>query len=172
VVDADSQHFLWTALHWAAVTLNQAERVRASFEPYRASILSRPDGVVIRVTPETERPKAVFWADVHFLMIAMKHLDGVLKMLGPGAPRLDNGLKAKAVELRRLLEHWWESAEGKGAWKGYREKHGQYATPTQVQFEPGDRGDLRIGADPLSVVDLAADVRRVESELIQLEAST
>jgi hypothetical protein len=51
VVDADSQHFLWTALHWAAVTLNQAERVRTSFEPYRASILSRPDGVVMRVTP-------------------------------------------------------------------------------------------------------------------------
>jgi hypothetical protein len=83
VVDAGSQHFLWTALHWAAVTLNQAERVRASFEPYRASILSRPDGVVIRVTPEMERPGAIFWADVHFLMIAVKHLDGVLLKLTP-----------------------------------------------------------------------------------------
>jgi hypothetical protein len=154
VVDADSQHFLWTALHWATVSLNQAERVRASFEPYRASMLSRIDVGVIRVTPEMERPKAVFWADVHFLMIAVKHLDGVLKLLARDAPRLDKALKARAVELRGLLEHWWESEEGKGAWKGYREKHGQYATPTQVQFEPGDRGDLKIGADPLSVVDL------------------
>jgi hypothetical protein len=105
-------------------------------------------------------------------MIAMKHLDGVLKMLGSNAPRLDKDLKTKAVELRRLLEHWWESAEGKGAWKGYREKHGQYATPTQVQFEPGESGDLKIGTDPLSVVDLVADVRRVESELIAIEAQT
>jgi hypothetical protein len=44
--------------------------------------------------------------------------------------------------------------------------------PAQVQFEPGDPGDPRIGADPLSVVELAADVRRVESEQIQIEAST
>jgi hypothetical protein len=142
------------------VTLNQAERVRVSFESYQASILSRPDGVVMRVTPEMQRPGAIFWADIHFLMIAVKHLDGVLKLLGRDAPRLDKALKARAVELRRLLEHWWEAAEGKGAWKGYREKHGQYATPTQIQFEPGEHGDLRIGADPLSVVELIADVRR------------
>jgi hypothetical protein len=163
---------VWTALHWAAVTLNQAERVRVSFESYQASILSRPDGVVMRVTPDIHRPVAIFWADVHFLMIAVKHLDGVLKMLGSGAPLLDRGLKDKGVELRRLLEHWWESQEGKGAWKGYREKHGQYATPTQIQFEPGENGDLRIGADPLSVVELIADVRRVEGELIEIEGRT
>jgi hypothetical protein len=80
-------------------------------------------------------------------------------------------LTATAAELRRLLEHWWESAEGKGAWKGYREKHGQFATPTQVQFD-ADSGDLRIGTDSLSVVDLVADVLRVESELIAIEART
>ena len=96
MVVADSQHFLWTALHWATVSLNQAERVRVSFEPYRASTLGLTDGVVIRVTPEMERPKAVFWADVHFLMIAVKHLGGVLKLLG-GAPGLDKGSKAKAL---------------------------------------------------------------------------
>jgi hypothetical protein len=169
VVDADGSYLLWTALHWAAAAVHQAERARASFEPYRTSMLSLTDGAVIRVTPEMERPKAVFWADVHFLMIALKHLDGALKLMGTGAPKLDKDLKAKAIELRRLLEHWWESAEGKGAWKGYREKHGQYATPTQVQFV-ADSGDLRIGTDPLSVVDLVADVRRVESELIEIEA--
>jgi hypothetical protein len=135
-------------------------------------MLSRPGGVVMRVTPEMQQPGAIFWADIHFLMISVKHLDGVLTLLGDSAPRLDKGLKAKGVELRRLLEHWWESEEGKGAWKGYREKHGQYATPTQIQFEPGQHGDLRIGADPLSVVDLAADVCRVKSELIQIEART
>ena len=85
--------------------MHQAERVRASFEPYRAVILSLTDGEIMCVTPEMERPEAIFWADVHFLMIAMKHLDGVLKMLGPGAPRLDKDLKTKAIELRRLLEH-------------------------------------------------------------------
>jgi len=88
-----------------------------SFEPYRAAILSLTDGEIMRVTPETDRPKAILGADVHFLMIAMKHLDGVLKVLGSNAPRLDKDLKTKAIELRRLLEHWWESAEGKGAGK-------------------------------------------------------
>jgi hypothetical protein len=163
---------VWTALHWAAVTLNQAERVRVSFERFQASRRMLLDGVVVRVTAEMERPGAIFWADMHFLMIAVKHLDGVLKLMGAGAPRLDKDLMLKAIELRRLLEHWWESEEGKGAWKGYREKHGQYATPTQIQFEPGESGDLRIGADPLSVVDLIADVRRVESELIEIERET
>jgi hypothetical protein len=172
VVDGDSQHFLWTALHWAAVTLNQAKRLRASFDSYQTSRRRLLDGVVVRLTAEMERPGAIFWADVHFLMIAVKHLDGVLTLMGAGAPKLDKDLKANAVELRRLLEHWWESEEGKGAWKGYREKHGQYATPTQVQLEPGETGDLRLGADPLSVVALAADVRRVEGELIEIEART
>jgi hypothetical protein len=51
--------------------------------------------------------------------------------------------------------------------------HGRGAMgPAQVQFKPGDPGDPRIGADPLSVVELAADVRRVASEQIQIEAST
>ena len=76
-----------------------------SFEPYRAVILSLTDGEIMRVTPEMERPKAIFGADVYFLMIAMKHLDGVLKVLGSNAPRLDKDLKTKAIELRRLLEH-------------------------------------------------------------------
>jgi hypothetical protein len=44
--------------------------------------------------------------------------------------------------------------------------------PAEVQFKLGDPGDPRIGADPLSVVELAADVRRVESEQIQIEEST
>jgi hypothetical protein len=36
-----------------------------------------------------------------------------------------------------------------------------------LEFDPGD---LKIGADPLSLVDLEADIRRVESELIEIEA--
>jgi hypothetical protein len=60
VVGVASEHLLWTALHWAVLTLNQAERVRASFEPYRAIILSLTDGEIVRVTPEMERPKAIF----------------------------------------------------------------------------------------------------------------
>jgi hypothetical protein len=170
VVDAEGSYLLWTALSWAAAVLHQAERVRASFEPYRVAILSLHEGEIVRVTPEMERPKAIFWADVHFLMIAMKHLDGVLKMLGQGAPRLDKGLTAKAVELRRLLEHWWESADGK-AWKGYREKHGQYAMPTQVQFDAVS-SDSESARTRLSVVDLVVDVRRLESELMEIEART
>jgi hypothetical protein len=172
VVDADSQHFLWTALHWTAVTLNQAERVRASFERFQVSRRRLLDGVVVRVTAEMKRPAAIFWADVHFLMIAVNHLDGVLQKLGPNGPRLEKALGAKAVELRHLLEHWEKAQQGLGAWKGYREKHGPHAAPAQVQFEPGESGDLRIGADPLSVVALAADVRRVEGELIKIEVET
>jgi hypothetical protein len=172
VVDAKSNGLLWTALEWATAASHQTERVRASFEPYRVSMLNLPDGVVMRVTPEMQRPRAIFWADVHFLMIAVRHLDLTLQKLGRGAPRLDRALSEKAVVLRNLLEHWWEAEQGKKRWKRYRDKHGPYANPTQVQFEPGDPGDLRIGADPLSVVDLAADIRRVESQLIEIEART
>jgi hypothetical protein len=35
VVDADSQHLLWTALRWAAAALHQIERVRDSWEGFR-----------------------------------------------------------------------------------------------------------------------------------------
>jgi hypothetical protein len=169
VVDAKSQHLLWTALRWSAAALNQVDRVRASFEPYQASIRSRIDVGITRVTPEMERPSAIFCSDVHFLMIAVRHLDGALQRLGSGAPLLEKDLVATAVELRHLLEHWEKAEQGTGAWKGYRDKHGQHAGPTWVQFEPGD---LRIGADPLSVGELAADVRRVEGELIDIEART
>jgi hypothetical protein len=75
-----------------------------------------------------ERPAAIFWTDVHFLMIAVNQLDRVLqKKLGPGAPRLDKVLGAKAVELRHLLEHWEKARQGEGVYKGYREKHGPHA---------------------------------------------
>jgi hypothetical protein len=37
--------------------------------------------------------------------IAVNHLDALLKLLGTGAPRLDKGLKAKSIELVRLLDH-------------------------------------------------------------------
>jgi hypothetical protein len=148
--------YLWTALRWAAAALHQAERAQASFEPYQASIRSRIGVGVVRVTPEMERPAAIFWTDVHFLMIAVNQLDRVLqKKLGPGAPRLDKVLGAKAVELRHLLEHWEKARQGEGVYKGYREKHGPHAGPAWVQFESGQPVDVRIGADPLSVLDLA-----------------
>jgi hypothetical protein len=153
--DGPPGYLLWTALRWSAAALQQTERVRADWEAYHAAIRSRMGMGVIRLTPEMERPKAFFWADVHFLMIAVNHLDKVLGDLGSGAPRLAKALSTKAVELRHLLEHWWYAEQEKGAWKGYREKHGPYANPAQVQFDPGD---LRIGMDPLSIVDLAADI--------------
>jgi hypothetical protein len=169
VVDAKSQHLLWTALRWAAAALNQVDRVRASFERYNDAVRKRIGIGTVRLTPEMERPAAIFWSDLHFLMIAVNHLDGVLEMLGADAPRLAKDLKVKAVELRHLLEHWEKAEQGTGAWKGYRAKHGPAAQPTNLQFEPGD---LRIGTDPLSVVELAADIRRVEAELIKIEAQT
>ena len=43
-----------------------------------------------------QRP-AVFWSDVHFLMIAVKHLGFTLQRLGRGAPRLDKDLSKNAV---------------------------------------------------------------------------
>jgi hypothetical protein len=58
-----------------------------------------------RVTPEMERRAEIFWSDLHFLMIAVKHLEGVLQMMSPNAPRLNRAFSANAVELRHLLEH-------------------------------------------------------------------
>ncbi len=104
MVDADSQHFLWTALRWAAAALYQIERVRDSWEQFQAVRKSWMNGGAIRVTPEMERPSAIFWSDMQFLMIAVEHLDFTLEKLGRGTPRLNRTLKDKAVELRQLLE--------------------------------------------------------------------
>jgi hypothetical protein len=165
---------LWTALRWAAAARHQAERVLASLKPYlEYRWFDIGVGTTTRVTPDMERPAAIFWSDVHFLMIAVNHLDGALAKRGTtGTPRLDRDLRAKAVELRHLLEHWPDAAQGKGAWKGYREKHGEIAGPAQLSYEPGNPPLLTIGADPLSINDLNADLRRVESELIEIEART
>jgi hypothetical protein len=56
VVDAKSQHLLWTALRWAAAALHQIERVRDSWEQFQAVRKSWLNGGTIRVTPEMERP--------------------------------------------------------------------------------------------------------------------
>jgi hypothetical protein len=166
------QGLLWIALHWAAAALHQAERTYASLEPYFESRNERFGSGVTRVTPKMQRPTAIFWANVQYLMIAVTHLDKALSMLPASAPRLDKNLSAKAKEIRNLLEHWSGAPRNVGAWKGYREKHGPGAEPTLMEFSPGERGDLKIGNDPLSVVELAADIRRVESELIEIEAKT
>jgi len=81
----------------------------------------------VRVPPEIKRPSAIFWSDVHYLMIAVRYLDLTLQKLGRDAPRLDKALSQKAVELRQLLEHWWEAEQGTKRWKRYRDKHGPYA---------------------------------------------
>jgi hypothetical protein len=159
---------LWTALRWAAAALNQVERVLVNVEPYVTA--GRGEIGWVRVTPEMERPSAIFWSDVHFLMIAVNHLDEALNKLGSGTPRLDKALRGKAVELRHLLEHWPDAAQGKGAWKGFREKHGPHAAPARLQYEPSNPPLLSVGADSLSINDLAADIRRVESEVIEMEA--
>jgi len=122
VVDADSQHLLWTALRWAAAALHQIERVRDSWEQFQAVRKSWLNGGTIQVTPEMERPSAIFWSDMQFLMIAVKHLDFTLEKLGRGTPRLNRTLKDKAVELRQLLEHWWEAEPARKHWKKYRDR--------------------------------------------------
>jgi hypothetical protein len=94
VVDARAEGLLWTALRWAAAALHQAERARADFELYRESQMSWIGVGTVRMTPEMERPASIFWSDVHFFMIAVKHLEKVLGMLGPSAPRLDRTLRA------------------------------------------------------------------------------
>jgi hypothetical protein len=172
VVDAKSQHLLWTALRWAAAALHQIERVRDSWEQFQAVRKSWLNGGTIRVTPEMERPSAIFWSDMQFLMIAVKHLDFTLEKLGRGTPRLNRTLKDKAVELRQLLEHWWEAEPARKHWKKYRDRLDEHAMPTQVAYEPGDPPELRFGTDPLSIVELEADIRRVEGELIEIEART
>jgi hypothetical protein len=166
VVDADSQHFLWTALRWAAAALHQIERVRDSWEQFQAVRKSWLNKGTIRVTPEMERPASIFWSDMQFLMIAVRHLQFTLEKLGRGAPLLDKTLSKKAVELRQLLEHWWEADPARKHWKKYRERLGEHAMPTDIAYEPGDPIELRFGSDPLSITELEADIRRVEGELI------
>jgi hypothetical protein len=144
------QGLLWIALNWAAAALHQADRTYASLEPYLESRNSRFGGGVMRVTPEMQRPASVFWANVQYLMIAVRHLDKALSMLPASAPRLDSDLTAKAVEIRHLLEHWWGAPQNAGAWKGYRQEHGPGAEPTLMEFSPGAQGDLKIGNNPLS----------------------
>ena len=164
------QGHLWTALRWAAASLHQINRVYASFEPFIASRRSLIGVGTVRITPEMQRPSAIFWSDMHFAMIAVRHLEMSLQRLGRGAPRMDKAMSAKAVELRQLLEHWWEAVPSKKHWKRYQDKHGEFASPTQLVFGPGDPPSLTIGVDPLSINDLEADVRRVERELIEIEA--
>jgi hypothetical protein len=40
------------------------------------------------------------------------------------------------------------------------------------RLRAGDPPELRFGTDPLSIIELEADIRRVESELIEIEART
>jgi hypothetical protein len=157
---------VWTALRWAAAALQQADRVGAAWEPYMASMRPPAGGSFYRrETPETRRPNAHFWADVHFLMIAVTHLGRALEMIDNG-PRLSKTTSKNAEDLRHLVEHWWKAEAGEGAWKGLRERHGEYADPRQLMFDPPD---FKIGHDSLSVAELADDVRRVERELVALE---
>jgi hypothetical protein len=127
--------YLWTALRWAAAALHQTERVYTSLEPHLESHRRRIGKGVIRLTPEMQRPMAVFWSDVHFLTIAVKHLD----------------------------------ARSAGRSTGTRRRPG---APAQLQYEPGNPVRLTIGADPLSINALEADIRRVEKELAEIEART
>jgi hypothetical protein len=157
---------VWTALRWAAAALQQADRVRAAWEPYMATMRPPPGGSFYRrETPETQRPNAHFWADVHFLMISVRHLGLALERIDDG-PRLSKATSEKAKDLRNLVEHWRKAETGGGAWKGLRERHGEYADPRQLMFDPPD---FKIGPDSLSVADLADDVRRVDRELTALE---
>ena len=161
--DRRTYGLVWVALRWAAAALQQTDRVLADFEPVRAS-MSSPDARKRRVTPESQRVEALFWADVHFLMISVTHLDRAQGMVGIG-PTLSKALTANVVRRRHRLEHWEKAEDGQGAWQGLRELHGDFATPTQVVFSPDD---LHIGDDSLSVAELADEVLRVERELVAL----
>jgi hypothetical protein len=157
---------VWTALEWAAVALQQVDRITAAWEPYKASMMP-PDGGSFfrRETPETRRPRSLFWADVHFLMISVRHLATALEMIDDD-PRLSQTTSKHAEELRHLVEHWEKAERGEGAWKGLRDRHGDNADPRQLMFDPPH---FKIGHESLSITELADDVRRVERELTALE---
>ncbi len=65
--DRRTYGLVWVALRWAAAALQQTDRVMADFEPVRAA-MSSPDARTGRVTAESQRAEALFWADVHFLV--------------------------------------------------------------------------------------------------------
>ncbi|HEY6686216.1 MAG TPA: hypothetical protein VI094_08420 [Propionibacteriaceae bacterium] len=90
--------YLRIAIGWCCNGLRQAERVRASFDDYRASLF--PAGPEV---PESERPRYHLWGDIHFLILSVHHLMKALDKLPP-VPLFPKSDKVK--HFRDLLEHW------------------------------------------------------------------
>jgi hypothetical protein len=129
-------------------------------------MLTLPDGVVMRMTPGMQRPRATFWADVHFLMIAVRHLDLTQQNLWPRRIAVGQGVDREggctekiclSTVGRRNRAKALEALSGQA-------RPGRKPYAGSVRARRPRRSQNR--ADPLSVVDLAADIRRVESELI------
>ncbi len=99
-------------------------------------------------------------------MIAVTHLARTLDKIDSG-PKLSKAMRKNAEMLRHLLEHWEKAEDNEGAWKGLREQHGSWATPTLLGFTPPN--DFKIGPDDLSILELADEVRHVDRELAELE---
>lgn len=155
------------AISWCHIALRQVDRVEESFAAFRATIFPAVTGVR-RVTPDSERPKHLYWGDVHFLFVAVNHVTKALDRL-PNGPQFPQPLRSRAVQLRHLLEHWWEAADRKGAWKKLEEQHGEFGSPWIVSF---DLADLKIGSEEVSVRQLEEVLSEILRELVWIEGET
>jgi hypothetical protein len=168
MVDSTWPGRLRTAFCWVAVALEQVQRV---VDDYKRSLEASTERGAHRrlMSVENARSWAIFMADVHFLTIAVTHLGRALDALGTmgaNAPKVDNALRLKTVEIRHLLEHWEKEEQVMGSWKGLRERHGPGSHPHQLAIYADD---LEFGPERLSLVELARELRRVERALIDLD---
>jgi hypothetical protein len=159
-----SSRLVWLALSWSSVALMQADRVLSGFNVYRSTMLAFAEPGICRLTPDSQVAKFRFWGDVQFFFGAVYHLRKVLMMI-PSGPLLPEPTGQQAAALRHLLEHWWDSARDGGAWKGLRQQHGDFATPTSVL---SDFSDLKIVEDRVSVVELKHAIEDIHAELVQV----
>jgi hypothetical protein len=157
---AKSTGNLTVALSWCHIGLQQAERVRETFDRFR--LTSSAD--VGRVGSEWRRLSSLYFGDVHFLVIATDHvieaLDGMPLTSQPAKP-----MRRQLKILRNQLEHWERAQERTGAWKALPE----YGTPYQVMVVGSD---LKIGADKVSLQELEGFLTRTRNELLEIVERT
>ncbi len=150
---------LTVALSWCEVGLQQAARVRETFERLRYTRLGEVYG-----RSESRRLRSLFWGDVHFLMIASRHVITALEGMPP-ASQPPGQVRRQVELLRHQLEHWWEAQNKGGAWNALP----AYATPYHVMVVGSD---LRIGADNISLHDLEDFMARTRDELMEIVERT
>lgn len=156
---AKSTGNLTIALSWCHIGLQQATRVRETFDTFR--VASSAD---ISHGSEWRRLSSLYFGDVHFLIIAIYHVIKALDGMPPTSQL--PGLVQRKVELfRHQIEHWWKAQNKESAWKAVPE----CGTPYQVMVVGSD---LKIGADKVSLQELEDFLTKTRDELLEIVERT